>query len=57
MWHSRPPPFVANAILNFHFDFLTPSLIAKHCPKLQIQNTTKPKLEYSLDNPHEVKSA
>ena len=24
---SRPlPPFMANAILNFHFDFLTPSL-------------------------------
>ena len=31
-WHSRPPrdppPFMANAILNFHFDFLTPSLTA-----------------------------
>ena len=26
---SRPPPFMANAILNFHFDFLTPSLINK----------------------------
>ena len=30
MWHSRPPrdppPFLANAILNFHFDFLHPSL-------------------------------
>ena len=31
MWHSRPPrdpppPFMANAILNFHFDYLTPSL-------------------------------
>ena len=34
MWHSRPvstpPPFMANAILNFHFDFphtsLSPSL-------------------------------
>ena len=23
---SRPPPFMANAILNFHFDFLHPSL-------------------------------
>ena len=23
---SRPPPPMANAILNFHFDFLTPSL-------------------------------
>ena len=33
MWHSRPPrdppPFMANAILNFHFDFLNPSLIFK----------------------------
>ena len=31
MWHSRPPrdppPFMANAILNFHFDYLTPSLM------------------------------
>ena len=32
MWHSRPastphPPIMANAILNFHFDFLNPSLI------------------------------
>ena len=30
MWHSRtprdPPPFMANAILNFHFDYVTPSL-------------------------------
>ena len=30
MWHSRPletpPLFMANAILNFHFDFLNPSL-------------------------------
>ena len=30
MWHSRsprdPPPFLANAILNFHFDYLNPSL-------------------------------
>ena len=23
---SRPPPFMANAILNFHFDYVTPSL-------------------------------
>ena len=31
MWHlkpvSTPPPFMANAILNFHFDFPHPSLI------------------------------
>ena len=30
MWHSRPPqdppPFMANTILNFHFDYLHPSL-------------------------------
>ena len=33
MWHSRPvsttPPFMANAILNFHFDFPHPSLTTK----------------------------
>ena len=23
---SRPPPFMANTILNFHFDYLHPSL-------------------------------
>ena len=27
MWHSRPPPFMANAILNFHFDYWHTSLI------------------------------
>ena len=27
MWHSRPPPFMEKTILNFHFDYLTPSLI------------------------------
>ena len=28
---SRPPtPFMANAILNFHFDFLKPSLTSRH---------------------------
>ena len=30
MWHSRPPrdpPFITKAILNFHFDYFTPSLI------------------------------
>ena len=27
MWHSRPrPPFMANAILNFHFDYWNTSL-------------------------------
>ena len=36
MLHSRPPrdppPFMANAILNFHFDFLHPSLSFLRCP-------------------------
>ena len=27
MWNSRPPPFMANTILNFHFDYLHLSLI------------------------------
>ena len=30
MWHSRPleaPPFMAKNILNFHFDYLNPSLM------------------------------
>ena len=26
MWNSRPPPFMAKTILNFHFDYLNPSL-------------------------------
>ena len=33
-WHSRPPrdplPFMANTILNFHFDYLNTSLITGH---------------------------
>ena len=33
MWHLRPPrdppPFMANAILNFHFDYWHPSLMSK----------------------------
>ena len=40
MWHSRLPPFMANAILNFHFDFLHPSLIAKNGSKGLIGNCT-----------------
>ena len=35
MWHSRPPrdptpPFMANAILNFHFDYWHTSLISQY---------------------------
>ena len=26
MWNSRPPPFMANTILNFHFDYWNTSL-------------------------------
>ena len=37
MWHSRPvstpPPFMANAILNFHFDYWHTSLIWFEGPK------------------------
>ena len=34
---SRPPPaFMANAILNFHFDYLTTSLILKAREKFMI---------------------
>ena len=33
-WQTRPsrdpPPFMANAILNFHFDYLTTSLSCQH---------------------------
>ena len=40
MWHSRPPrdppPFMANAILNFHFDYLNPSLNCKHYQYIDI---------------------
>ena len=28
MWNSRPPPFTAKTILNFHFDYLNPSPIS-----------------------------
>ena len=31
MWNSRPPPFMAKTILNFHFDYLNPSLSSPVC--------------------------
>ena len=38
MWHSRPPrdrpPFMANVILNFHFDYWHPSLT--HGPRMDV---------------------
>ena len=35
---SRPPapPFMANAILNFHFDYLTPSLRMNVAPEASL---------------------
>ena len=46
MWHPRPPrdpPFMANAILNFHFDFLTTSLICNTFQKSKNNyNNSKP---------------
>ena len=35
-----PPPFMANAILNFHFDYLNPSLI--NFPFLTLPLAEKP---------------
>ena len=32
---SRPPPFMANAILNFHFDYLNTSLTKGLCKLLE----------------------
>ena len=44
MWHSRPPRdpaphFMANAILNFHFDYLNPSLSRPPLPAAQLAFT------------------
>ena len=33
---SRPPPFMANAILNFHFDYVTPSLTERGGPVIDL---------------------
>ena len=35
---SRPPPFMANAILNFHFDYWHPSLIPYMCSYSEMKN-------------------
>ena len=46
MWNSRPPPFMAKTILNFHFDYWNPSLSYYHIKSgtsitsLPNQNTT-----------------
>ena len=38
---SRPPPFMANAILTFHFDFLKPSLSRRKRPSDMEYETMK----------------
>ena len=47
MWHPRPPrdppPFMANAILNFHFDFLNTSLSSAHCIVVVLKSWNHPK--------------
>ena len=43
MWHSRPPsrppPFMAKTILNFHFDYLNPSLSLRILTVLRKKDT------------------
>ena len=50
---SRPPPFMANAILNFHFDFLHTSLIftAFSGPYSPLENG---KLPLGVRRPHSL---
>ena len=44
MWHSKLletlPPFMAKGILNFHFDYLKPSLTLPHSSSCMLQNGT-----------------
>ena len=54
---SRPPPFMANAILNFHFDFLNPSLTVKtsfqvslFCPVSTLKSPKGTEFEEYLSN-------
>ena len=57
MWHSRPPrdppPFMAKTILNFHFDYLTPTLSFIICTKLQ-QVVWFGKILSQLGPPHKL---
>ena len=47
MWHSRLlPPFMAKAILNFHFDYLKASLT--HDVSLASKQRTKKQIGYAL---------
>ena len=53
MWHSRPPPpFMANTILNFHFDYLITSLISQYQPVKDITEVVPPS-ELHLDEDFE----
>ena len=36
-----PPPFMANAILNFHFDYLNPSLTFRQILSLSLRDGVK----------------
>ena len=46
-----PPPFMANAILNFHFDYLNPSLSYLHVgPDQYLANHMPPILSFIFWN-------
>ena len=48
-----PPPFMANAILNFHFDFLHTSLIYNHGPSIESNECLSPK-SITMPSPQNV---
>ena len=63
MWHLRPPrdppPFMANAILNFHFDYLTPFLSksqSRFCSQFRNLNFTAEEITKIADNIHARKA-
>ena len=41
-------PLMANAILNFHFDYVTPSLSVKYCPECKRRKKSKQTLTHGL---------
>ena len=53
MWHSRPPrdpPFMANTILNFHFDYLHTSLRRRPRTPVVYKKCFYSFKQYSLNN-------
>ena len=49
MWHSRPsPPFMAKAILNFHFDYLKPSLSSTQLNMSEFEKLVFPQFLYTV---------